>query len=336
MRRPHPKRCDLCHCELWLRPPPRTLNEHAHKPALLREALAGLEVRADGCYVDCTYGRGGHSRVILQRLGERGRLYAFDKDPAAVGHARHEFVGDARFNCMHESFTGLSDMAKRHRLQGLIDGVLLDLGVSSPQLDEAARGFSFTHDGPLDMRMNPERGISAAQWLNQVSESELSAVLRDLGEERYARRIARAVTQARLDSPVTTTRRLAELIRRVCPAQGRDKHPATRSFLAIRTYINNEQDELRAVLAQTLTVLREYGRLAVISFHSGEDRIVKRFIRAQQAGPRLYPRYLPVREQAFKPRLRMVGRAIRPGAVELRENPRSRSAVLRVAEKLPI
>ena len=311
------------------------MNEHAHKPVLLEEALAGLGIHANGCYVDCTYGRGGHSRAILQRLDARGRLYAFDKDPAAVRHARLEFSGEPRFVCIHGSFTGLSDMVRRYQLQGMIDGVLLDLGVSSPQLDEAARGVGFLNDGPLDMRMDPTQGTSAAQWINQADEAELGAVLRDLGEERYARRIARAVVQARAAGPVTTTRELAELIQRAIPARRQDKHPATRSFLAIRTHINDEAGELRRVLAQALDALRAYGRLAAISFHSGEDRIVKRFIRAQQAGSDPYPRYLPAPGGNFSPKMRMTGRAVRPGAAEVRENPRSRSAVLRIAEKLP-
>ena len=311
----------------------KKLNEYAHKPVLLNEVLNGLELRPDGCYVDCTFGRGGHSRAILQRLDDQGRLFAFDKDPEAVRFAQNEFSCDGRFTCVHGSFTGLGKVVAQNNLHGAIDGLLFDLGVSSPQLDDPSRGFSFLKDGLLDMRMNPNEGSSAADWLNHASESELAAVLRNFGEERYTGRIARAIAGLRSTMPVTSTRQLAELIKAAVPAVERDKHPATRSFQAIRIHVNNELSELREVLAQVAGVLRTGGRLAVISFHSGEDRIVKRFIREQSA-PDPYPKYLPVSNSGIKPKMKAVGRAIKPGKREIETNPRGRSAVLRIAEKL--
>ena len=284
--------------------------------------------------MDCTFGRGGHSRAILRRLGSRGRLFAFDKDPEAIRFAQNEFAGDRRFNCFHGSFTSLGNIIGQSDLLGAIDGLLFDLGVSSPQLDDASRGFSFLKDGSLDMRMNPNEGFSAADWINHARETELSAVLRNFGEERYAGRIARAIVELRSSSAVTSTRQLSELIKAVAPTTERDKHPATRSFQAIRIHVNNELAELKAVLAQVPDVLRVGGRLAVISFHSGEDRVVKRFIREQfHADP--YPKYLPVSSSEIKPKMKPIGRAIKPGKEEIETNPRGRSAVLRIAEKLP-
>ncbi len=283
--------------------------------------------------MDCTFGRGGHSRAILQRLGVRGRLFAIDKDPEAIRFAQNEFADDGRFNCFHGSFTGIGNVIRQNDLLGAIDGLLFDLGVSSPQLDDASRGFSFLKDGPLDMRMNPNEGCSAADWLNQVSEAELKVVLRHLGEERYAGRIARTIVESRPNAPVTSTRQLAELVKTVAPTRERDKHPATRSFQAIRAHVNNEPGELKAALTQVTDILRGGGRLAVISFHSGEDRIVKRFIREQSdADP--YPKYLPVSSGEIKPKMQAVGRAIKPGKEEIENNPRCRSAVLRIAERL--
>lgn len=300
---------------------------------MLNEVLDALALRPDGCYVDCTFGRGGHSRPILQRLESRGRLLAFDKDPEAIRSARNEFADDRRFNCFPGSFTRLAEVMEEMGMLGEIDGLLFDLGVSSPQLDDASRGFSFLKDGSLDMRMNPEEGISAADWINQAGEAEIRGVLRNYGEERYATRIARAIVGLRSETAVTSTRQLAGLIEDVVPTREAGKHPATRSFQAIRIHVNNELEELKTVLAQVIDVLREGGRLAVISFHSGEDRIVKRFIRQQsRADP--YPSYLPVSGSEIKPGMRAIGRPIKSAGEANRDNPRGRSAVLRVAEKL--
>ena len=309
------------------------MNEYTHKPVLLNEALDALVLRPDGCYVDCTFGRGGHSRAILQRLGDRGRLLAFDKDPEAIRCAQNEFAGDGRFSCFPGSFTRLAEVIEEMGMLGAIDGLLFDLGVSSPQLDDASRGFSFLKDGLLDMRMNPDEGISAADWINRAAKAEISGVLRSYGEERYAARIARAIVAMRVETAITSTRQLSELIKGAVPTTEPGKHPATRSFQAIRIHVNNELEELKTVLAQVLDVLREGGRLAVISFHSGEDRIVKRFIRQQsRADP--YPSYLPVSGNVIKPRMRAIGRPIKSAEEANRDNPRGRSAVLRVAEKL--
>ena len=309
------------------------LNEYTHKPVLLDEALRALAIRPDGCYVDCTFGRGGHSRAILQRLDGRGRLLAFDKDPEAARFAREEFTGDQCFSFHRRSFTCLDEVIGQAGLRGLVDGLLFDLGVSSPQLDDAARGFSFLRDGMLDMRMNPGTGFSAADWVNQADRAEIRKVLRDYGEERYAGRIARAITERRSERAITTTGELAELVRAAVPGVERNKHPATRSFLAIRIHVNNELEELRTALSQVTGILRPGGRLAVISFHSGEDRIVKRFIR-QQSRADDYPGYLPVTEDQIKPAMRPLGRPLKSGSEAGRDNPRGRSAILRVAEKL--
>ena len=310
------------------------MNEYAHKPVLLNEALAALALRPDGCYVDCTFGRGGHSRPILQRLGNRGRLLAFDKDPEAIRSAQNEFAGDKRVRVVPGSFTRLAEVVEEMDMMGAVDGLLFDLGVSSPQLDDASRGFSFQKEGMLDMRMNPGEGFSAADWINQASEAELSGVLRRYGEERYAARIARAVVAGRSETAIASTRQLSALIKDAVPATEPGKHPATRSFQAIRILVNNELEELETVLKQVFDVLRDGGRLAVISFHSGEDRIVKRFIRQQsRADP--YPSYLPVTGSEIKPRMRAVGRPVKSAEEANRDNPRGRSAILRIAEKLP-
>ena len=309
------------------------LNEYTHKPVLLEEALQALAIRPDGCYVDCTFGRGGHSGAILQRVGERGRLLAFDKDPEAARFAREEFAEEPRFSFHPHSFTRLAGIIEQQGLQGKVDGLLFDLGVSSPQLDDASRGFSFLRDGVLDMRMDPGAGFSAADWINRAGRAEISGVLRRYGEERYAGRIARAITQRRSEQAITTTRELAELIRAAVPGVERNKHPATRSFLAIRIHVNNELEELQAALSQVTSVLRPGGRLAVISFHSGEDRIVKRFIR-RQSRPDSYPGYLPVTADQVKPAMRALGRPVKSGQEASRDNPRGRSAILRAAEKL--
>ena len=307
--------------------------EYRHEPVLLAEVLAGLSIQPDGVYVDGTFGRGGHAGAILAELGPRGRLVAMDRDPEAVQSARQQFGADPRFEIEQGAFTMLSEVVARRELQGRVNGLLLDLGVSSPQLDDATRGFSFSADGPLDMRMDPSAGSSAAEWLETASESDISRVLKTYGEERFSRRIARAIVELRHTDPLRTTRQLAELIAAAVPVRERNKHPATRSFQAIRIYINNELDEITAVLEQVPEVLAPQGRLAVISFHSLEDRIVKRFIRDEYRGEQPPPEF-PLAGMDYVPRMRPVGRAIRAGDSEVNGNPRARSAVLRVAERL--
>lgn len=310
------------------------MNTLEHAPVLLAEAVAALRLQLDGIYLDGTFGRGGHSAAILAGLGAQGRLLAMDKDPAAVAVARERFSDDARFAIVQGSFTGLAQQVEARGWTGRINGLLLDLGVSSPQLDEAERGFSFRLDGPLDMRMNPDSGISAAQWLAQVSEAELARMLREYGEERYAKRIARAIVEARAQEPIVRTARLQAIVAHAHPAWEKGKDPATRTFQAIRIHINHELKDLDAVLEQGVELLAPGGRLAVISFHSLEDRRVKQFIRRQEKGAELPPD-LPVRAcELAPPRLRSVGKKITAGAVELAANPRARSAVLRVAEKV--
>jgi len=302
-----------------------------HRTVLLREAVEALAVRPGGTYIDGTFGRGGHSRLIMERLGAQGRLIGFDKDEAAVAVAREQFSGDERFRMVHESFTQITVVAEQMGLRRQVDGLLLDLGVSSPQLDEAERGFSFMQDGPLDMRMDRTRGVSAAEWLNSAEEEEMAGVIRDYGEERFARRIARAIVRERAESPLLRTVQLAELVERASPVRDRHKHPATRTFQAIRIFINRELDDLQDALRGSLEVLAVGARLVVISFHSLEDRLVKRFMRDQERGPQL-PKGLPVpHAQAHGP-LRVLGKAVKPGAAEVADNPRARSAVMRIAE----
>lgn len=306
---------------------------HAHRPVLLEEALDGLAVLPDGIYIDGTFGRGGHAAAILGRLGLAGRLYAVDKDPHAVRVAQERFGRDARFQIRRGTFAMLGQLARDEGVAGRVSGILLDLGVSSPQLDDAARGFSFLKDGPLDMRMDPDSGLSAAQWLARADEAEIARVLQEYGEERFARRIARAIVQTRGERPIVTTQQLAELIAQAVPTRERHKNPATRSFQALRIQVNRELQDLEAALEQALDALAIGGRLCVISFHSLEDRIVKRFMRRESRGEMLPPD-LPVTGGPAPGRLRLVGKAIRPGARELDVNPRARSAVLRVAERL--
>lgn len=306
---------------------------HRHLPVLLAETLEALAVRGDGCYVDGTLGRGGHAAEVLARLGPDGRLFALDKDALAVDFGRQRFAGDDRVTIEQGSFAELEAFAVRHGIAGRVDGVLLDLGVSSPQLDDPRRGFSFTRDGPLDMRMDPAHGRSAADWLAEVDEATLARVLKEYGEERFARRIARAIVADRRDRPFRSTAQLAELIARVSPSREPGKHPATRCFQAIRIFINNELDEIKAALPQALRILAAGARLVVISFHSLEDRIVKRFLREAAQGER-FPKGLPVPDASRRPKLRLIGRAVRPDEREVASNPRARSAVLRVAEVL--
>lgn len=301
-----------------------------HATVLLHEAVEALQVKPEGVYVDGTFGRGGHSRLILERLGERGRLIALDKDPAAIGAARE--IDDARFRIVHSGFAQLGEV-----LQGLgvpgVDGVLLDLGVSSPQLDDETRGFSFRFDAPLDMRMDTSRGQTAAQWLATAEEGLLREVIRDYGEERFAKQIARAIVAARQEQPIATTGRFSQIVAKAVRTREAGQNPATRTFQAIRIYLNQELEELAHVLPQCVSSLNEGGRMVVISFHSLEDRMVKHFMRDMARGERL-PRKLPVRaDQMPQGRLRLVGRAQRATPAEIAANPRARSAVMRVAER---
>lgn len=305
------------------------MNKPAHFSVLLKESVEALIIDPAGVYVDGTFGRGGHSRAILAALSANGRLLGFDKDPQAVA-VGHQLQGeDPRFQMEHRSFTELGAVAGT---QGL-DGVLLDLGVSSPQLDQPERGFSFMHDGPLDMRMDTSQGLSAAQWVNSASEGDITRVLRDYGEERFAKRMARAICEARQLQPFTRTKQLADVVTQANPRWERDKHPATRAFQAIRIEVNNELNDLEAALKSALEALKPGGRLVVISFHSLEDRIVKRFFKQEAKGTQ-YPKGLPITTEMDDQRLRLLGKAIKASTDEVSQNIRSRSAVMRVAEKL--
>ncbi|MEN8205620.1 MAG: 16S rRNA (cytosine(1402)-N(4))-methyltransferase RsmH [Pseudomonadota bacterium] len=307
--------------------------EYLHQPVLLKEVLTGLSIQPDGVYVDGTFGRGGHAGAILAMLGPEGKLLAMDKDPEAVQSATLQFGSDPRFEIEQGSFVMLGRMVAKQHLQGRVNGLLLDLGVSSPQLDDASRGFSFSMDGPLDMRMDSTQGISAAQWLQEAEEQQISKVLKTYGEERFSRRIARAIVAARNTQSLQTTGQLAGLIAAAVPVHEKHKHPATRSFQAIRIYINCELDDVIAVLEQVPDMLAVQGRMAVISFHSLEDRIVKRFIRDEYRGEQP-PQEFPLAGMDYRPRLKPVGKAIRASEDEVAGNPRARSAVLRIAERL--
>mgnify|MGYP001390813909 CR=1 FL=1 len=303
---------------------------NAHVTVLLAEAVDALAPHADGVYVDGTFGRGGHSRAMLARLGPGGRLIAFDRDPAAIAAGR--VIEDARLSLVHAPFSALDEELARLGVSR-VDGVLLDLGVSSPQLDDAARGMSFRFDAPLDMRMDTSRGQTAAQWLATASVGEITEVLRDYGEERFAHAIAKAIAAARTGGAVATTGQLAAIVEKAVRTREPGQHPATRSFQALRIFVNQELEELTRVLPLCVDRLRPGGRLAVISFHSLEDRIVKRFMR-DASRPPVLPARLPLRAAELPPpRLRLVGKAVRPGADEVAANPRSRSAVMRVAER---
>ena len=306
-----------------------------HITVLLDEAVNGLALKKDGIYVDGTFGRGGHSRHIIAQLGDNGRLIAIDRDPRAIAAGQALMKEDPRFTIVHGPFSGLAQYIKELDLDGKVDGVLLDLGVSSPQLDDAERGFSFMRDGPLDMRMDPTSGISAADWLAKADVDDIGWVLKTFGEEKFAYRIARAIVADREDSPFLRTLQLAQLIERLCPKREKKKHPATRSFQAIRIYINSELEEIHKVLDGALDILAIGGRLSVISFHSLEDRIVKRFIRKQEKG-REFPAGLPLTEEQMQggKTLKSVGKALKPPAQEINENKRARSSVLRVAQKI--
>lgn len=305
-----------------------------HKPVLLDEAVEGLIRQIDGVYIDGTFGRGGHSGAILRVLSSQGKLLAIDKDMDAVNSSQaKKLLTDKRFELVHGSFADMDQLANERQWRGKVDGILLDLGVSSPQLDVAERGFSFMKDGPLDMRMDTTQGESAAQWLSHVEENELIGVLREYGEEKFARRIAAEIVLQRQEKPIETTAQLASLIANVVTRREPGKHPATRSFQAIRIKINKELDDLDQALLNSIDILKPGGRLAVISFHSLEDRRVKRFIREKSRGD-VVPRHLPLPVDAKKPVLKTVGKALKASANEVAGNVRSRSAVLRVAEKI--
>ena len=304
-----------------------------HQTVLLEEAVTGLINDIDGVYVDGTFGRGGHSRLLLSKLGPNARLIGIDKDPQAVASGHALAQQDRRFGMVQGSFADVRTLLAAEHVDKPIAGVLLDLGVSSPQLDQAERGFSFINDGALDMRMNPAAGESAADWLARAEEGEIAQVLKEYGEERFAKRIARAIVEARVEQPIVGTLQLAKIVAEANPAWEKGKNPATRAFQAIRIHVNNELGDLERFLAEVLDVLAIGGRLAVISFHSLEDRLVKRFMRGHVRGDDL-PSYIPVTSSQLQIRLRTLGKAIKPSAQEVELNPRARSAVLRVAEKV--
>jgi len=302
-----------------------------HKTVLLEEAVQALNVVADGCYIDGTFGRGGHSRLILKQLGADGCLLAIDKDPQAIIAAEQIQQNDRRFQIAQGSFSDVARLLADKNINKPVNGLLLDLGVSSPQLDDATRGFSFSGDGPLDMRMDITRGPTAAEWLAGSSEEEIIRVLRVYGEERFARRIARAIVETRLQTPLTSTAQLANLVARAMPRHEKHKHPATRTFQAIRIEINRELTDLEQLLENALDILGQGARLVIISFHSLEDRIVKRFIKLHSQAPRL-PKGVPVQFEQTAGRLKAIGKAVFASAEEVKANPRSRSAVMRIAE----
>jgi len=310
-------------------------SSYKHVTVLLDEAVAALAVRAGGRYMDGTFGRGGHSRLLLQQLGADGHLLGFDKDPLAIATGQALAAEDGRFVVVQRSFAELGEELTQRGWLGTLDGILLDLGVSSPQLDDPERGFSFLNDGPLDMRMNPDQGISAADWIASASEEEIVRVFKDYGEERFARRMARAVVQRRLEKPFERTADLAQVLTVANPAWEKGKNPATRAFQGLRIFINNELGDLERGLEAALEALAVGGRLVVISFHSLEDRIVKQFMRRHAKGEAdTLPRDLPIIPEKFVPRLKLLGKPQYASAEEVRANPRSRSAVMRVAEKL--
>lgn len=303
-----------------------------HQPVFFKEAIQALNIVPNGIYIDGTFGRGGHARAMLDALGPDGRLIAFDKDEDAIKHAEMHFSDDARFTIVHESFANINDVTQKIGVYGQVSGILLDLGVSSPQLDEPERGFSFMREGPLDMRMDVTQNMSAEIFVNQTAEADMADVFKEYGDERYARRIARAIGRARAEERITTTTALAEIVKVAHPSWEKHKHPATRVFQAIRIYVNEELTDLNKGLKRCLEVLAPHGRLAVISFHSLEDRIVKRFMKAEAEGPR-FPRGVPVMDEMLKTNFKRVGKAIKPSDEEIKNNVRARSAILRIGEK---
>lgn len=308
--------------------------EFQHITVLLNEAVDTLVGEGDGFYIDGTFGRGGHSALVLSRLSETGRLMAIDKDPEAIACADERFADETRFSIERGSFAQLEEFVTARGMQGQVDGVLLDLGVSSPQLDDPERGFSFMADGPLDMRMNPDAGESAAEWLARAGDKEIADVLYTYGEERHSRRMARAIIAEREIAPITTTARLQKIIAEANPSWEKGKNPATRAFQGIRIFINRELEDLENCLDQALEMLKPGGRLVVISFHSLEDRIVKRFIRKYVKGDEHLPLGIPVTDDMMNKRLEAITKAVKAGKHEVSENPRSRSAVMRAAKKI--
>lgn len=309
------------------------MSQSVHYSVLLNESVDGLLTDVNGFYIDGTFGRGGHSRLVLSKLGPEARLLAIDKDIQAIEAARQEFAEDSRFEIAHTSFADMAQLVEARGMTGKVAGVLLDLGVSSPQLDQVERGFSFQNDGPLDMRMDTSQGQSASDWVNVAAEQDIAWVLKNYGEERFAKRMARAIVKQRQNSAITTTAQLAKIVAEANPAWEKGKNPATRAFQAIRIQVNNELGDLQAALDGVLDLLQVGGRLSVISFHSLEDRLVKQFMRRQEKGDPL-PRGLPVPESALNKRLKTLGKAQKATANEISENVRSRSAILRVAEKI--
>ncbi len=304
-----------------------------HRPVLLSEAVDALAIKQDGFYLDGTFGRGGHTAEILKSLSEKGKVLAMDQDPLAIKTAEFKFANDSRFEIVRQNFENLEALVSSRGMSKQVDGILLDIGVSSPQLDDASRGFSFIKSGPLDMRMNPNVGESAAEWLAAVDEYDLTTVLMHFGEEKFARRIANAIVSARKETVINDTVQLAKIIEDAIPVKPKNKHPATRSFQAIRIHINRELDVLENALRASLKVLAVGGRLVVISFHSLEDRMVKRFFREMSRGPQI-PKDIPVLAKDLEQPYKQIGRAIKPGKQEIEENPRSRSSVLRVIERV--
>ena len=305
----------------------------AHTTVLLHEAVDALVIDPDGFYVDGTFGRGGHTAELLSKLSPQGSVVAIDKDPQAIAEGQVRFSEDTRLQLVHGTFADLSEIVAQMGKTGELSGVLLDLGVSSPQIDQAERGFSFMRDGPLDMRMDTSKGLSAAEWIASADEQEIARVIKEYGEERFARRMASAVVKEREKTPITRTVQLAGILAAAHPAWERGRHPATKAFQAIRIFINRELDDLEALLAQIIDTLKVGGRLVVISFHSLEDRRVKRFIRDQEQGIKL-PKNLPIRDVDRGVRLIKVGKAVKPAVSEVDANVRSRSAVMRTAERV--
>jgi 16S rRNA (cytosine1402-N4)-methyltransferase len=310
------------------------IQDFSHTTVLLHEAVEALVQDPDAFYIDGTFGRGGHSGLILEQLQSQGRVLAIDKDPEAIAYAAQRFGDEPRFEIERGSFADMDQYVRARQLAGKVGGILLDLGVSSPQLDDASRGFSFLNEGPLDMRMNPDVGQSAAQWIATADEKEMADVIFTYGEERFARRMARAVVAARQEVQITTTAQLAKIIAEANPAWEKGKHPATRAFQAIRIHINRELEDLERCLDQALDLLSIGGRLVVISFHSLEDRIVKRFIRKHVKGDEHLPRGIPVTQEMLQQRLKSAGKAIKASTAEVQQNPRARSAVMRVAVRI--
>lgn len=308
--------------------------EFKHITVLLQEAVDALVQDASGFYVDGTFGRGGHSALVLEQLAETGELLGIDKDPQAIAHANERFADEPRFSIAHGSFAQLEQFVTDRGMAGKVDGVLLDLGVSSPQLDDASRGFSFMNDGPLDMRMDTSSGESAAEWIARADETEIADVIYTYGEEKFSRRMAKAIVAKRQETPITTTAQLSKIIAEANPAWEKGKNPATRAFQGIRIHINKELDDLESCLDQALDMLKIGGRLVVISFHSLEDRIVKRFIRKHVKGDEHLPRGIPFTNDMLEIRLRSVSKAVKASDNETQDNVRARSAVMRIAEKV--